>query len=294
MSTPIPPSSFDPRSSECHLCGSERLRLSKVDFEGRRIDRCLRCRIEFLNPQYTDEYLAALYDGYGGISDSRWSGFDETMNERRTRIHHHYLSRIESYTPVSRFLGIGCGDALELRVAMSRGWDVHGFDVDPKAVSNVERKLDVRAFSGPFHEVPFDGPYDCVYLHHVLEHPKNPQDYLRRIRSLLSPGGLVFVASPNLASLSGWYKVAAARLGLKDNYFKHYDAWQHLFYFTPRKLARLMERDYGFEVVEKRAGVEWRLHGTSLPMEVLTRLDRLTVLKSKFYLLARPRAGGSG
>ena len=287
MTQPNPSIGFDARAERCHLCGSPRLRLSKVDFAGRRIDRCLGCRIEFLNPQYSDEYFVGLYDGYGGISDTQWTGFEGSVNERRVMIHHHYLSRIESYTPVGRFLGIGCGDAMELRVAIERGWEVQGFDVDPKAVSNATRELGVRAFDGSFVEVPLDGPYDCIYLHHVLEHPKNPQDYLRRVHSLLSPRGVVLIASPNLASLSGWYKTLAARLGLKKQHFKHYDAWQHLFFFTPHRLGHLLERVYGFEVLEKRAGLDWRVHGRSQPLEVHKRLDRLTFVKSKFYLLAR-------
>lgn len=294
MITEVPESTFDPPVERCHLCGSDRIRRSKTDHEGRRIDRCLSCRIEFLNPQFTDEYLERLYEGYGGISETEWTGFDEPMNARRAEMHHYYLGRIESYTGVGRFLGVGCGDAMELRVARERGWEVQGHDIDPLAVRNVERELGVRAFDGEFPVATLDGPYDCIYLHHVLEHPKNPQDYLRRIHSLLTPNGAVMLASPNLASLSSGYKNLVSALRLKGTRFKHYDAWQHLFFYTPRKLGRLLERCYDFEVLERRAGVDWRTHGRSLPVALHPLVDRLTFLKSKFFLLARRAGGGRG
>ena len=97
------------------------------------------------------------------------------------------------------------------------------------------------------------------------------------------------IASPNVGWLACRYKTLLSRLGLKSRPFKHYDAWQHLFFFTPQRLARLMEERYDFEVLTTRAGMDWRVHALSLPFAWQRRVDRLTALKSKFALFARRR-----
>ncbi len=46
------------------MCQSQGINPYDHDSEGRTISRCAACRLLFMNPQYSDEHLAAYYAGY--------------------------------------------------------------------------------------------------------------------------------------------------------------------------------------------------------------------------------------
>ena len=67
------------------------------------------------------------------------------------------------------------------------------------------------------------GPFDVVFLNHVLEHVADPLALLRQV-SALAPRGVVYVETPHA-----------------DYRFKD-DVFPHVFFFTPKALAVLGER----------------------------------------------------
>ena len=81
---------------------------------------------------------------------------------------------------------------------------------------------------------------DVVTFFHVLEHTDRPDAYLRRARGLLASGGLLIVEVPNFASPGFLF------LGTR-NFCVDYP--NHLWFFTPSALRRLLER-CGFLVEE--------------------------------------------
>lgn len=68
------------------------------------------------------------------------------------------------------------------------------------------------------------GPFDLLFLNHVLEHVADPLRFLEQAVAQVSPGGTVYVETPHA-----------------DYRFKE-DVFPHVFFFTPRALARLGER----------------------------------------------------
>jgi Methyltransferase domain len=81
-----------------------------------------------------------------------------------------------------------------------------------------------------------------VVLRHVIEHVRDPRTALARVRSLLEPDGLVYVATPDARA------VAAKVFG---RYWHGYDPPRHLFAFTCDGLKTLLASE-GFELVEER------------------------------------------
>jgi 2-polyprenyl-3-methyl-5-hydroxy-6-metoxy-1,4-benzoquinol methylase len=78
----------------------------------------------------------------------------------------------------------------------------------------------------------------------VLEHVRDPGAALRRLRSLLDPGGWIVVSTPNIANWSVRLLLLAGRFeyterGIMDR--------THVHFFTRRTLLRLL-RDNGFAV----------------------------------------------
>lgn len=282
---------FDSPLTCCPLCGSARIFAYDRDYQGRTICRCRDCALRFMNPQYTDEHLAEFYATYL-YKDPQ---FSQAEMDRRIRSKTNDLALIERYTDPGRFLSVGCGDGLELALAKRRGWAVEGYDVDPNITSRVAGELGVAVHCGNFLEIGLPASsYDCIFLDQVLEHPKNPQDYLREINRLLRPNGVVFIGCPNITSISNRTKTVLGKLGLKRRRGSHYDTFHHLFYYAPQALANVMRHRYGLDTLtiegDPYSGLQYKAGG-SFAARVLTSLRRrFPVLESTFRLVARKSA----
>ena len=136
------------------------------------------------------------------------------------------------------------------------------------------------------------GSFDCIYLDQVLEHLKEPAQYLSEFSRLLAPGGILFLAVPNIESVASRWKTFLGRTGIKRKRGKHYDTWHHLFYYGPRSLSGVLENQFGFKTLVTGNDV-FMLPG--LP-KLKTWLWRLLikashVWRSTFYLVAQKPIG---
>lgn len=276
---------FDARLDHCIACHSPDIHHLLTDFRGIDIYQC-RCGMRFMNPQYSDAWLTHYY--------SNQYIKEDPVDTQRAYIegHDYYLSLTEAAgARPGRMLDIGCGNGYLLEAAIARGWTVTGHDVDPAITAQVSRRLDVPVLTGDFLELDLghdiDGPYDLVTMHQVLEHLKDPADYLDKVRKLLAPGGHFFVAVPNISSTSNRLKSLMESAGLRRrNVGKYYDSDHHLSYFSPRVLTGFLER-HGFRTL-KVANCHAARAGRSVIGRALTRhvLERL-YSKSSFLVIAR-------
>ena len=100
-----------------------------------------------------------------------------------------------------RLLDIGCGNGSYLLLAQEAGWDVEVLDFDPEAVKTcLAAGLDVRAGGIEILQGKKNF-YDAITLSHVIEHVHDPAKLLNKILALLKPGGMLWLATPNINSL---------------------------------------------------------------------------------------------
>ena len=140
-------------------------------------------------------------------------------------------------TPGGRLLDVGCGSGAFLGQMQALGWRVHGIDPDPQAVGGArDAGLDVTLGTLADLERGEPAPFDAVTLSHVIEHLHDPAEDLRIVHRLLRPGGLLWIATPNLEAL-GLRRFGRDWLGL--------DPPRHLVLFTRASLEELL-RGSGF------------------------------------------------
>jgi SAM-dependent methyltransferase len=142
-------------------------------------------------------------------------------------------------TPGGRLLDVGCGSGAFLAQMAELGWRTEGIDPDPAAVAGA-REAGLSVTQGTLADLdPAEhaGAFDAITLSHVIEHLHDPAGDLRRIDLLLRPGGLLWIATPNLEAL-GLRRFGPAWLGL--------DPPRHLVLFTRASLERLV-RGAGLE-----------------------------------------------
>jgi len=149
------------------------------------------------------------------------------------------LETIEHYRlPPGRLLDVGAGPGVLVEEAGARGWDAIGCELSSWAVDAARRPgVDVRMSTLADLDEP-DGSFDAAALGDVIEHVPEPLQLMRRLHALLKPGGVVFLATPNVDSLVAktlrrwWWSVLPG----------------HIWLFSRTTLHRLV-CDAGFEVV---------------------------------------------
>jgi len=118
-----------------------------------------------------------------------------------------YLRTIQKFARGGRLLEVGVGSGRFLEQARAAGFGVMGCDLSPTVCRRVEERIGVPVHCGSVDGLP-RASFDVVAMHHVLEHVEDPVGFLRSVREVLRPGGIVHIAVPNIASwearFSGW------------------------------------------------------------------------------------------
>jgi len=105
--------------------------------------------------------------------------------------------------PEGRIASVGMGTGYELKLVHESlpKWIIEGYDTDEKAHTDARKLLhyfnitDNIRFGGLF---PDDRPsidtlYDAILLCELMEHLEDPSGFLKKVRTCLKPGGLIFV-----------------------------------------------------------------------------------------------------
>jgi SAM-dependent methyltransferase len=134
-----------------------------------------------------------------------------------------------------RLLDVGSGSGSFLAQMERLGWRAEGLELDPEAVA-VARAAGLAVTQGSVEELDtaaLAGPFDAVTLSHVIEHLHDPGRALERVAAVLRPGGLLWIATPNLRAL-GHRRYGSDWLAL--------DPPRHLVLFHRASLENLLRR----------------------------------------------------
>jgi SAM-dependent methyltransferase len=180
-----------------------------------------------------------LHELYRDMRDDAY--LEEEAGRRATS--RRLLDAIERHAPRGSMLEVGCGHGLLLDEARARGWQVAGLELSTASLEHARERLglDVRAETLEALDPAADGGRQAVVLVDVLEHLDDPVGALAQCASLLAPGGVLCVVTPDPASRTA--RLAGARW------------WAYLpshTYLVPHATLRRLLGDAGLETVEER------------------------------------------
>lgn len=148
-----------------------------------------------------------------------------------------------------RCLDIGSGPGLFLELAKWAGWQGIGIELGERAAASSRERfgIDVRAGTIESVGLPRES-FDVITLWDILEHVRDPRRLAERAASLIKPGGLLFIETPNASSVLDWAVVTLARLGMPGPATTFYGL-HHLTLWNPSNIRRLLE-ETGFAIRE--------------------------------------------
>jgi SAM-dependent methyltransferase len=129
-------------------------------------------------------------------------------------------------------LVVGVGGGHEPRMFRQWGYRVTVLDVSPLGIEKA-REMGFEGILANLETDDVPGRYDQITCLEVLEHLRDPEVALRKLRDALAPGGHLFIGLPNEFHVVRRLQVLVGRPD-----FARYD-WPHLRFFTLGECRRL-------------------------------------------------------
>lgn len=240
----IPETAWSERST-CAICGSQKGRTERK-IERFAIRRCVDCGFLQTEKILAEGELEDYYTkGYGGLRQRQGQEINASINIDAMR----RMGLLESKK--NKVLDVGCGYGYLLGrlegVAQIRA----GLEL---AITEIEHARDAYGIevATAFDDLPDDlqGDFDMIVLFEVIEHIRDPVEFLNAIVARLRPGGVLVVGTDNFKS---W---PVRTLG------DHFPKWiphQHISLFDPVSIEELISRLDCMQVIARLSYTPWEL-----------------------------------
>jgi len=238
----------------CNLCGQSDEKLVETQNSYRMV-KCKNCGLTYLNPRPDWPTLNSLYRSY----HTRNQKDVETWKLLMNKIYAETADFITMKFPgPGKLLDIGCGYGHFLNIMRTTGWDVKGIDTSSPAVEYANSK-DLSVEHGIFNNDKYTSEsFNVVTLFYVLEHLQDPLDMLKKIYSILKPGGILILRVPYTTPIVKTLSI----FNIKNNL---YDSPFHLYDFSPETLNNIVDKA-GYKSINIFPGK------STIPKEIIDRL----------------------
>lgn len=197
---------IDGSRSPCPICEGDTLILLEDLYDDRygypghfAVRACSHCGHKHLAASFAAEELGRLYSDFYPRSNldvesfrpyAETHGFGSWLSGERA-------SAFRSVPRNVRVLDVGCGFGETLAYHEARGCEAYGIEADENVLRVGERYgLNVRA--GLFDPADYEPrSFDYVTLDQVIEHVADPGLFMTGIATVLKPGGVAIVSTPN-------------------------------------------------------------------------------------------------
>lgn len=197
----------------CPLCDSSDCQLQAKNYQGYventafDIFLCNNCLTSFVDPSVIDPSIYdQIYSENGDGGYQRYYDYAKKVKQESNPMQ--FLAKEETtYLPLFEYLSkqtvkldileVGCGYGYTVYAVSKLGHNVQGIDISKSAVDfatkefgHLYKALDVK-------DLPDTQKYDLIYANEVIEHLSDTQGFMKSLKRLLKPGGVIHLTTPN-------------------------------------------------------------------------------------------------
>ncbi len=232
---------------QCNLCGHTDLSHVFTKFEYELV-RCNACGLAFIANPPTPEDLAASYQQeanyHNDLVDPNSAAFAIMSGVAGT-----HMDFVGRYAKAGTLIDVGCSAGLFLNEAQQAGFDVSGIEFSKGSAAFARSHFGFSVTDGDIHAYQGGGEcFDVVTMFDVIEHVPDPVRDMQTAWSMLKPGGLFILSTPNIDGLFPRASYLVAKL---LDYWPHPEPPHHLYQFSDKTLAAMLAKT-GFEVLGQR------------------------------------------
>tara|TARA_B100001765_G_C19484798_1_gene330716 strand:+ start:522 stop:1265 length:744 start_codon:yes stop_codon:yes gene_type:complete len=139
-------------------------------------------------------------------------------------------------------LDIGCGTGLNANFLKEKGYEIYGIDVSQIAID----KFNKKGFKGKIMDISQtlkfeENFFDVVFASEVIEHVSYTEGFLKEVKRILKPGGILYLSTPNS---SFWPYRVLSLLGFTLSQAQHKG---HVRFFNKKSLLQTF-KDNQFQI----------------------------------------------
>lgn len=174
------------------VCGSKETKEFAFKKQ-RKYFRCIKCGTIFLHPEPSLEELKKYYSD---MPENYQVGMRQTKsNEIKFRyLFDHYLTKYISITKNAKLVDVGCFIGDFLQVCKEKGLEeIYGFEVNESAIKVLKEKK-IKVIDQIFSDSTFfkREEVDIVCMLDLIEHVKEPREYLNKAFKILKKVDILF------------------------------------------------------------------------------------------------------
>jgi len=233
---------------KCLLCDKEVKTIIAKKLRGgeeRNVYYCEMCGLGILDNEETESGLKDFYsEAYRKkhTPSIKKDSSPEDLFNVYSKFQSERINLIKGYLDKkSKLLEIGCSAGMFLFHVRDYVAEVFGIDYDLKSAEFASKICECKVFTDNIEKTDLnEGTFDVICLFQILEHIKNPIEFIKKIKKYLKPNGVLYIEVPNL------HDALIFAYDLPNHYDNFYFHPAHLWYFTDKSLEILMEK-LGFE-----------------------------------------------
>lgn len=208
-------------AAKCYLCGSTNYVViaeirqkpkGETDFGippqnyQRLVCQCQNCSVyfnihDYITPEfYTGRYNVATYNRriHERYQEIRSLPKERSDNKHRVERVANFIDRLGLPHEQVRVLDVGSGLCVFPAELKDRGFQCYCIDPDAAAIEHALKNVKVEgAHVGTLDDFESEQKFDLISFNKVLEHIKEPVQYLKKTRSFLTSQGTVYVELPD-------------------------------------------------------------------------------------------------
>lgn len=218
--------------------------------------RCKKCGLGFLNPK--DQKIIENSNSLIYNTKSYYKLLIQLQHQLIRRYKNQVKEISKFVKQKGKLIDIGCSIGIFLDIAKSHGFEPYGYDINTINLEKAKKFFGINILRNNFLEdQKFDNFFEIATMWDVLEHMRDPVDFLSKLIQKIKPGGFLVVQCPNMDSYE------FLKFGKNWNWLTPGD---HVQFFTPTTLIKVLTAG-GFR-----------------PIRVKTWIDGLTFAKAMLPL----------